>query len=468
MALDFRKMGYPWIVHGFALMHALVSYLSRAAGIEDTIFLTVLTMAMTVLIGIKQGLNVEFSAINIILVNILGFALGIGAARFFELFVDSETLVSPLSTFLTTEVLGWGLVFFGRLYSVPSDEKSVSLNNRQIVWLISAVVLVFVVRVVVDGIMTTPLLRDISFGDVVGLFLSNSVALLVMVFSTILFLLYSKRSSWSKEDNGEKVWWTLSAHFLFFLAISLLGSILVGYGLPFTIEGEFSGRYFLVLMLVALIIELAIYSISYVIYYAIAANRRAESERSKANQALVQYMSLKQQVNPHFLFNSLNILDCIVAEEKTPEARDYIRKLSGMYRYMLKSENSPTSLLSDEMEYVNMYTDLLQVRFPEGLEIHTEVNPSLLGRSVVTYSVQMLVENAVKHNAISSENPLVIRIFTEREYITVTNNISPKLSPVESTGLGLKYIKNIYKDRSGRPVVIEDDGKTYRISLPLL
>lgn len=468
MAIDFKKLDYPWIVHGFALLHALVSFGSRAVGIEDTIFLTVLTMAMTVIICVKQRLKVEFSAINIILVNILGFALGIGAARFFGSFIESESLIAPLSTFLTTEVLGWGLVFFGRLYDVPSEEKGISLNNSQIIWLMTAVILVLIVRVVVSAIMDTALLRDISFGDVVGIFLSNSVALMVMVFSTILFLLYKSRSVWSKEDRSEKIWWILSSHFLFFLAVSVISSILVGYGLPFTMEGEFSGRYFLVLMLVALTLEMVIYSLAYIMYYAMSANRRAESERSKANQALVQYMSLKQQVNPHFLFNSLNILDCIVADEKTAEARDYIRKLSGMYRYMLKSENQPVSLLSDEMEYVGMYSDLLLVRFPEGLEIHTEIDPSLLGRSVVTYSVQMLLENAVKHNTISNENPLVIRIFTEGEYITVTNNISPKLSPVESTGLGLKYIKNIYKDRSGRPVVIEDDGKTYRISLPLL
>ena len=468
MAINIRKIGYPWIVHGFALMHALVSFVSGVAGIDDTIFLTILTMTMTVIICLKQRLKVEFSAINIILVNVLGFALGIGAARFFGTFIDSEAAISPLSTFLTTEVLGWGLVFFGRLYEVPSEDERVSMNDNQILWLMQAVILVFVIRVIVNGIMATPLLRDISFGDVVGMFLSNSVALMVMVFSTILFVIYIRRSVWSKDDRNEKIWWVLSTHIIFFLAISLLSSILVGYGLPFTVEGQFSGRYFLVLMLAAMTIELAIYSLSFIIYYAVNANRIAASERGKANQALVQYMSLKQQVNPHFLFNSLNILDCIVAEEKTPEARDYIRKLSGMYRYMLKSENSPVSSLYDEMEYVSMYSDLLLVRFPEGLEIHKRIDSSMLGKYVVTYSVQMLVENAVKHNTISSEKPLVIEIFTEDGYITVTNNISPKLSPVESTGLGLKYIKNIYKDRSGKPVVIEDDGKTYRISLPLL
>jgi len=468
MAIKLRNIGYPWIVHGFALIHALVSYGCRSAGLDDTLFLTFLTMAMTVIICVKQNLKVESAAVNIIFVNILGFALGIGAARFFGLFMDSEMLISACSTLLTTEILGWGLVFFGKLYAVPSEKERYSISDPQVFWLTVAVLFVFILRIVVNGLMSTSLFKDLPFSDAFTLFLSNSVAMMVMIFSTILFILYIRRSDWYRENTSEKVWWIISSHVLFFLAVMTLSSIIVGYGLPFTVEGEFSPRYFVLLMIVALVFELAIYSLVYIVYYAISAQRVAAAERSKANEALVQYMSLKQQVNPHFLFNSLNILDCIVAEEKTPEARDYIRKLSGMYRYMLKSENRPVSLLSDEMEYVKMYCDLLLVRFPEGLEIEDDIDPSLLGKKVVTYSVQMLVENAVKHNTISSSNPLVIRLFTDEDCITVTNNLSPRLSPVESTGLGLKYIKNIYKDRSGKDVVIQEDGKTYRVSLPLL
>ena len=468
MAIKLRNIGYPWIVHGFALIHALVSYGSRSAGLDDTLFLTFLTMAMTVIICVKQDLKVESSAVNIIFVNILGFALGIGAARFFGLFMDSEMLISACSTLLTTEVLGWGLVFFGKLYGAPAEKGRYSVSDPQVFWLTVAVLFVFILRIVVNGLISTSLFKDLPFSDAFTLFLSNSVAMMVMLFSTILFVLYMRRSDWYRENTSEKVWWIISSHVLFFLAVMTLSSVIVGYGLPFTVEGEFSPRYFMLLMIVALVFELAIYSLVYIVYYAISAQRVAAAERSKANEALVQYMSLKQQVNPHFLFNSLNILDCIVAEEKTPEARDYIRKLSGMYRYMLKSENRPVSLLSDEMEYVKMYCDLLLVRFPEGLEIEDDIDPSLLGKMVVTYSVQMLVENAVKHNTISSGNPLVIRIFTGEDCITVTNNLSPRLSPVESTGLGLKYIKNIYKDRSGKDVVIQEDDKTYRVSLPLL
>ena len=468
MAIKLKNIGYPWIVHGFALVHALVSYGSRSAGLDDTLFLTFLTMAMTVIICIKQNLRVESAAVNIIFVNILGFALGIGAARFFGLFMGSETLISACSTLLTTEALGWGLVFFGRLYAVPSEKVTYSSNDSQVFWLTAAVLFVFILRIVVNGLMSTSLFKELPFGDTFRLFFSNTVAMMVMLFSTILFILYVRRSDWYRESSGERVWWLISSHLLFFMMVTALSSIIVGFGMPITAEGEFSTKYFMLLMMVAIVLELAIYSLVYIIYYAISAQRLAATERNKANEALVQYMSLKQQVNPHFLFNSLNILDCIVAEEKTTEARDYIRKLSGMYRYMLKSENQPVSLLSDEMEYVKMYCDLLLVRFPEGLEIENDIDPSLLGKMVVTYSVQMLVENAVKHNTISSGNPLVIKIFTDEDCITVTNNLSPRLSPAESTGLGLKYIKNIYKDRSGKDVVIQEDDKTYRVSLPLL
>jgi len=178
-------------------------------------------------------------------------------------------------------------------------------------------------------------------------------------------------------------------------------------------------------------------------------------------------MNLKQQVNPHFLFNSLNVLDCLVAEGEKEDAREYIQKLSGLYRYMLHNENQPLVPLEDEMEYVDMFTGLLMVRFPNGLIIEKSIRDEDMRRFVFTYSVQMLVENATKHNAISADKPLTVKIVSDGEYITVSNNLNPKMVQPESTGLGLKYIKNTYAGR-GKEVIIKETNDQYIVSLPLL
>ena len=113
----------------------------------------------------------------------------------------------------------------------------------------------------------------------------------------------------------------------------------------------------------AFIAEVMIYSVIYMIEYAITARRNAEKEKNRADLAKFQYLNLKQQVNPHFLFNSLNILDALVLDGRDREASEYIHKLAGIYRYMLRNEEEGTVTLRDEMTYVEMYRDLLKVRF---------------------------------------------------------------------------------------------------------
>ena len=217
-----------------------------------------------------------------------------------------------------------------------------------------------------------------------------------------------------------------------------------------------------------MIIEAAIYSIVYMIDSAQAARRSMVTERDRANLAKFEYLNLKRQVNPHFLFNSLNILDCLIADGKNDDARDFVRKLSRLYRYMLRNENEPLVSLSEEMEYVDMYVDLLKLRFGDGLIVEKDIREEDLNRYIVKYSVQMLIENANKHNSVSTSEPLKVSIRTDGEKVEVTNNRNPKLTETESTGLGLKYIRQNYLDRGGKDIVIDNNDEYYRVALPLL
>ena len=135
---------------------------------------------------------------------------------------------------------------------------------------------------------------------------------------------------------------------------------------------------------------------------------------------------------------------------------------------MLKSEDEMVVSLRDELVFVELYTDLLKERFPVGFRVETSVPEELMARFVLPCSIQLLIENATKHNAVSEDEPLVIRIEAEGETIKVTNNRVPKVTKSPSTGLGQAYIKQMYRDLSGKEVKIEETDKIYRVTLPLI
>ena len=191
-------------------------------------------------------------------------------------------------------------------------------------------------------------------------------------------------------------------------------------------------------------------------------------EREKANTAQYRYLKLKRQVDPHFLFNSLNILDCLVCEEKTEQASTYIHKLAGIYRYMIKSEDEDIVPLRDELIFVNQYVDLIRLRFPEGFEVNVEVPEEAMSRYILPCSIQLLIENATKHNAVNRDNPLVINIKVEDSCVRVSNNLIPKVTRSDSTGLGQKYISQQYMDLSGKEIEIRSENGLYCVTLPLL
>ena len=462
--LEMKHFSIGWIITLFAIAHAVATAACRAMNIDDSIALTILTMAMTVIICIRERLNVEFTAVNVILVNIVGYVLGITFASIIGAAIRYSPAIYSLSTFITTELLGWGLLWFCSLFpGYGREEEALPGEQLRIRLIIIAVGVVLSVRILIDIVLATSLFADGSLFSTMSVFLSNSIVLLILVSATILFLqyLHKEKSKFSTLD-------VFMVTLIFFIVTASISALMIGYGLPLSSDGSFTFKRFVKLFVVGIISEAAIYSIIYIIDYALAARRSMENERAKANLAKYRYLNLKQQVNPHFLFNSLNVLDYLVADDENERAREYIQKLAGIYRYMLSNEAEPLVCLRDEMEYTGMYIDLLKLRFQEGLDIQENIKEEDLSKYVVTYSVQMLIENAVKHNSISKDKPLHISILTNGDTITVSNNLAPKINPSASTGIGLKYIHKNYMDRSGKDIIIVRTEREYRVSLPLL
>jgi sensor histidine kinase YesM len=191
----------------------------------------------------------------------------------------------------------------------------------------------------------------------------------------------------------------------------------------------------------------------------------SKSVRLERDNIEARYEALRAQINPHFLFNSLNSLTTM-AEDNKPVV-EYIRNLSELLRYMLKSGEKELVLLRDEISILNSYISLQQMRFPGTLHIKVDVGERYYHYAVPPLVLQMLVENCLKHNIISRENPLNIEISALKESITVTNNLQKK-NGVDSTGQGLKNIIGRYHFFTARKVEIIETDDSFKVIIPLL
>ena len=190
-----------------------------------------------------------------------------------------------------------------------------------------------------------------------------------------------------------------------------------------------------------------------------------QQEKLKREQLALQYETLKSQVNPHFLFNNLNSLTSLISTN--PEkAIDFVKKLSEVYRYVLDQKDQELVALDTELKFVESYIFLQKIRFGNNLEV--QMNIGLRNFRVIPLSIQMLVENAIKHNEISDRKPLQIRIFvSDDQYLMVENQLQKK-SGSEGTGSGIGNIKSQYGFFTDRKVIISENGDKFLAGIPLL
>ncbi len=191
----------------------------------------------------------------------------------------------------------------------------------------------------------------------------------------------------------------------------------------------------------------------------------SKSIRLERDTIQAKYESLKTQVNPHFLFNSLNSLTTLVDENLA--AVDYIGNLSEFLRYMLGSNEKEFVLIRDEIQILKKYISLQKSRFKDNLSIAVEVPEKFYHFAVPPLVLQMLVENSLKHNVVSKDKPLRISITAEKESLFVENNLQRK-SEVTSTGRGLKNIADRYRLFTTREVIITETSTIFKVEIPLL
>ena len=180
-----------------------------------------------------------------------------------------------------------------------------------------------------------------------------------------------------------------------------------------------------------------------------------------------QLETLKQQVNPHFLFNSLNVLGSLIVQDGN-RATQFTRKLSELYRSFLKYGDQQLISLQKELEVAESYIYLLETRFGNSVKFNLDFNPEHLQHKIPPGALQLLIENTIKHNGSTRKNPLIVEIYSAEDGIIVKNNLQPRLEKLESTGTGLKNIKSRYKYLSNRNIIIEKTDKEFIASIPLI
>jgi sensor histidine kinase YesM len=191
-----------------------------------------------------------------------------------------------------------------------------------------------------------------------------------------------------------------------------------------------------------------------------------KSEKLQRANLEARFETLKTQINPHFLFNSLNTLMYLVVDN--PKAAEYIENLSDFMRYLLQTIEKEAVTLTEEITLVQKYIYIQQNRFGEKLKVNIDIPERFAEEAIPPLAIQMLVENAIKHNVVSSDNHLTIQIYIdEAGFLIVENNLKEKIDKEPSTGVGLSNIQSRYQFLTGKEIVILCENGKFIVKLPL-
>lgn len=236
------------------------------------------------------------------------------------------------------------------------------------------------------------------------------------------------------------------------------------HGMPCDLEAKENTIYLIMSVVITLFINTIFISVAFFKFWK---STIKEAEELKRESITAEFATLKNQINPHFLFNSLNTLSSLI-DESPNLANQFVQKLSTVYRYVLTQKDKELVTLAEELSFVQSYIYLNQIRFASNLIVHIDVPAPCLQRKVVTLSLQILIENCIKHNIISAEKPLHITIQAEPNTVTVTNSLQRKKTETNSNGIGLNNIVHRYSLIINAPVRIDETNEQFIVELPLI
>lgn len=432
----------------FALLHFAVAIIGRMMDYNDDIPLTILTITMVIVVSMRNQTRIELMGILTLVCTILGFLIGSWLWKPMGEILGNDTIAPAISTFIITILLG-----LMTNYITLSNKR---FRNTGTTWqpsvrnIIIVALSILVIRLVYVALFRVEVFSEGMLYVTLSEIMSNSWAVILLITGNIVIMMRFQK--WRNRGKTIITW---------ILAIVVITTLTCYYDLPNMVAPAASPSELIILLPSALLLEILVFTICYLV-------QTTRISRLQLSRSEYQYERLKQQINPHFLFNSLNILDYLVQEQETERASTFIRKLANIYRYMLRNDEKPLVKIGEELDFTKMYIDLLRERFIEGMVFVIDVDENLYDRSIVPCSLQLLVENATKHNIVSAESPLTIKIKCDAEFITVSNNLQERTHGQPSTHLGLANIRRQYMDITRREIFVEKTENEFIVKLPII
>ncbi|RXP57656.1 histidine kinase [Lutibacter sp. HS1-25] len=293
-------------------------------------------------------------------------------------------------------------------------------------------------------------------------------AFVLTVVNAYFFKYLNEKLGWKDHAKKRLIIGAIGSVLATMLGLVLLRfiTIVILYNKPIDdfFNDPYATNYYVFGLVITLIVSLIFHTI---FFYKAMTKKKVEEQQIVAKTETAKYESLKSQIDPHFLFNSLNVLTSLIGENPK-QAEVFTTKLAKVYRYVLEQKNKDLIDLDEELQFAKAYMELLKMRFENAVTFEIPEKSSNLELKIIPLSLQLLLENTVKHNVVSTENPLKVVITEEVGYLIITNNYNPKTTMEQGTKVGLKNIIDRYDLITLKKVSVEKNADSFMVKLPLL
>ena len=310
---------------------------------------------------------------------------------------------------------------------------------------------------------------DLSLNELVKVLSIHFMYAVVLTGINAYFFYYLEaKYSWKEDSKNRLLIGALGSITLTMIGLAFLRFVtlvvILGHPLERFLNDPSAASYYTFGLVITLIVSLVFHAI---FFYKALSEKKVVEQQIVAKTETAKYESLKSQIDPHFLFNSLNVLTSLISENPA-QAEKFTTKLSKVYRYVLEQKNKDLIDLDEELKFAKAYMELLKMRFEDAVTFEIPEKASNSELKIVPLSLQLLLENTIKHNVVSAENPLTVVITEENGYLIITNNYNPKTTVEQGTKVGLKNIIDRYNLITLKKVSVEKQAEKFTVKLPLL
>ncbi len=339
------------------------------------------------------------------------------------------------------------------------------LIQRKILWFFAIVIVGVFVQFSLDVIFSLIYKSQDLYSHWTNYLISIGVSLVVMYGLVYITRWINTRFAWERSAGArfyiQVIFITLAMVVMVMLARNIINFTLFPQNFIRLLDEIIIAIYFAVFGLLLVFMDIGVNLLSKWRF------SLAEVEKFKKENLETQFEMLRTQVNPHFLFNSLNTLSSLIYQDQDV-ASNFVRELSSVYRYILEKRKTDIVNLKEEMDFTDSYRYLLGLRFDQKLIFKIAIDEKLMDKYIVPLTLQILIENAVKHNIISSRKPLTISIISRDGAIEVSNNLQKKNEETYSSGIGLNNIGSRLKIMTHRELKVEETTESFKVVIPLL